>query len=194
MQRKNLSTFAVAKLLEVDPGSVANWVDSGMLKAHRTPGGHRRVAGQDLVTFLREHSMPIPEGFVDPPVRVVVVDDEPDMASMIAKAVRIAHPEYEIEEANDGFQAGSLVATLKPDVVILDLRMPGMDGFETCRMIKNGDEAQRPEVIAVTAFPSEESQQEILDCGARLCLSKPLDLGELVAEVEQSVAHARGQV
>ena len=57
---KNLSTFAIAEMLHVDPGSVANWIDQGLLKAHRTPGGHRRVASEDLVMFLREHKMPIP--------------------------------------------------------------------------------------------------------------------------------------
>ena len=57
---KTLSTFAIAKMLYVDPGSVANWIDRGMLVAHRTPGGHRRVATEDLVTFLRDHKMPIP--------------------------------------------------------------------------------------------------------------------------------------
>ena len=61
VRKRNLSTFAVASLLEVDPGSVVNWVDEGMLKAHRTPGGHRRVAREDLLAFLREHKMPIPK-------------------------------------------------------------------------------------------------------------------------------------
>ena len=191
-RKRNLSTFAVARLLEVDPGSVANWVDSGMLKAHRTPGRHRRVAVADLIRFLREHSMPVPESLQDTAVRVAVVDDEPDMASMIAKAVRIAHPEYEIEEANDGFRAGTLISTFKPDVVILDLRMPGMDGFEVCRMIKSNEDTRHIEVIAVTAYPSEESEHEVLECGARLCMNKPLDLAELVSEVETSVAKVRG--
>jgi hypothetical protein len=56
----NLSTFAIAEMLHVDPGSVANWIDQDLLKAHRTPGGHRRVAIEDLVQFLRKHKMPVP--------------------------------------------------------------------------------------------------------------------------------------
>lgn len=192
VRKRNLSTFAVAGLLEVDPGSVANWIDEGMLKAHRTPGGHRRVATEDLVAFLRKHKMPIPEQLQDSPVRVVVVDDEPDMASMIAKAIGIAHPEYEVTEANDGFQAGTIIATACPEVVILDLRMPGMDGFEVCRMIKSREETRHATVIAVTAYSSEEAEREILECGAKLCLNKPLDLPELVAQVEAGVAQARG--
>ena len=191
VQRKNLTTFAVASLLEVDPGSVVNWIDEGMLKAHRTPGGHRRVAPGDLLTFLREHGMPIPRQLQDAPVRVVVVDDEPDMASMVARAIGDAHPEYEITEANDGFQAGAVIATSCPDVVVLDLRMPGMDGFEVCRMIKSREDTRHAAVIAITAYPSEDSEREVLDCGASLCLNKPLDLSALVAQVEEAVARVR---
>ena len=58
---RNYSTFSIAKLLQVDPGSIANWIDQGLLKAHRTPGGHRRVGEADLRTFLASQQMPVPE-------------------------------------------------------------------------------------------------------------------------------------
>ena len=189
--KKNLSTFDVAKMLQVDPGSVANWVDGGLLKAHRTPGGHRRVAAEDLLEFLRAHEMPVPAELREGPVRVVVVDDEPAMTQMIAKAIRAAHAEYEVTEAHDGFGAGTVVATVRPDVVVLDLRMPGMDGFEVCRQIKSHEITRRATVIAVTAYPTQESSERILECGAKLCLSKPLDVDELLAEIEAGVTEAR---
>ncbi len=190
--RRNLSTFDVASMLEVDPGSVANWIDSGLLKAHRTPGGHRRVAVGHLQDFLREHDMPTPPQLESRPTRVVIVDDEPSMTQMIAKAIRAQHPDYELAEAHDGFRAGAIVATLKPDVVILDLRMPGMDGFEVCQMIKSQEATRHATVISITAYPSEETNQRILGCGAKLCMPKPLELTELVAEVEAGVESRKG--
>lgn len=174
-------------MLHVDPGSVANWIDQGLLKAHRTPGGHRRVVTEDLVKFLREHKMPIPKELGATPVRVLVVDDEEAVAKLIARAIRSQFPEFEVVEANDGFRAGTLIATIRPDVVILDLRMPGMDGYEVCRMIKAQNATKHAEVIAMTAFPSPESEKRILECGARVCLSKPLDLDTLLKEVEISI-------
>ena len=104
---KNLSTFAIAQMLHVDPGSVANWIDQGLLKAHRTPGGHRRVIAEDLVRFLREHKMPIPEGLEASPVRILVVDDNPTITKLIAKAITNAHPDFEVVEAHDSFKSGS---------------------------------------------------------------------------------------
>ena len=184
---KNLSTFAIAEMLHVDPGSVANWIDQGLLKAHRTPGGHRRVTVENLLRFLREHKMPIPPELDSTPVRVLVVDDEPAVAKMVSRAVKSANPEYELIEAHDGFRAGTIVATLKPDVVILDLRMPGMDGYEVCRLIKSQDATKHAEVIAITAYPSPDGHKRILECGARICLTKPLDIDRLMGEVRACV-------
>lgn len=190
-RKRNFSTFAVAEMLGVDPGSIANWIDAGKLRAYRTPGGHRRVAMEDLEGFLREHNMPVPEELEDAPVRIVVVDDEPDMAAMIAKAILAANPAFQVTQANDGFQAGTVIATLRPQVVILDLRMPGMDGFEVCRQIKSHPATRRSAVIAITAYPSTDSVRDILDCGASRCLRKPLDLDVLLGEVDAAVAAGR---
>ncbi len=118
---KKFSTFAVAEMLQVDPGSVANWIDQSFLKAHRTPGGHRRVAAEDLLVFMKEHRMPIPPELATTPVRVLIVDDERAVTQLLARALKGAHPEFEVIEANDGFAAGTVVATVRPDVVLLDL-------------------------------------------------------------------------
>ncbi len=185
---KNLSTFAVAEMLHVDPGSVANWVDQGLLKAHRTPGGHRRVSASDLVIFLREHKMPIPETLEPAPTRVLVVDDEPAIAELVSEAIRAAHPDFDVQVANDGFKAGTILSTMIPDLVVLDLMMPGLDGFEVCKLIKTQDSTKHTEVIAMTGFPSQENVDRIVSCGARACLAKPLEIAELIAEVDSAIS------
>jgi len=185
--RKTFSTFQIAKMLHVDPGSVANWIDQKLLEAHRTPGGHRRVAANDLIDFVREHKMPVPEELDTAPTRVLVVDDEPAITRLVARAIKATYPEFEITEAHDGFRAGQIVATLKPDVVILDLRMPGMDGYEVCQLIKSQEATKHTEVLAMTAYPSPENLQRIQNCGARACLTKPLNMEQLLKEVALSV-------
>ena len=180
---KMLSTFAIAKMLYVDPGSVANWIDQEMLPAHRTPGGHRRVDVDDLVRFLRVHKMPIPKELAAASPKVVVVDDEVAVTRMISRAIKAAHPEYEVIEANDGFRAGAVVASQNPDVVILDLRMPGMDGFEVCSQIKGQESTRQVTVLAMTAYPSAQTEKKILGCGAKVCLSKPLEIDSLLKEI-----------
>ncbi len=184
---RTLSTFVIAQMLHVDPGSVANWIDQKLLRAYRTPGGHRRVMIEDLVAFLRLHKMPIPEELGTVPVRVVVVDDEPAVAQMIARAISDKHPDYEITEAHDGFAAGAQISTVKPEVVVLDLRMPGLDGYEVCKGIKSQEDTKHVEVIAITAYPSPEVEKRIKDCGARVCLTKPLEMETLLKEIDDCI-------
>ncbi len=181
---RNYSTFAVARMLNVDPGSVANWMDQGLLKSHRTPGGHRRATQEALIQFLREHKMPIPPELKTEAAKILVVDDEEAVAKMIAKTIQQAHPDHEILIAIDGFKAGTTVATAKPAVVVLDLRMPGMDGYEVCKQIKSDEATKHIEVIAITAYHSDEAEQKILECGARKCMAKPLDTDALLKEIE----------
>jgi CheY-like chemotaxis protein len=176
-------------MLHVDPGSVANWVDQGLLKAHRTPGGHRRVAAEDLMVFLREHKMPIPEALEPAPTRVLVVDDELAIAELVSEAIRSTHPEYDVQIANDGFKAGTMLTTMTPDLVVLDLMMPGLDGFEVCKLIKSQDSTKHAAVIAMTGFASQENVDRIMSCGARACLAKPLAIPELIQEVEAAISN-----
>ena len=184
---QSLSTAAVGRLLGVSLGSVANWIDAGKLKAGRTPGGHRRVAADDLLYFLRRHGLPVPEALAPSAPRILVVDDEESVARWIAEEIRYAHPDYEVQMAHDGFSAGDLVGSWKPDVVFLDLRMPGMDGYEVCRRIKAKPETERVRVIAITAHYSAKTVTEIMNCGAVLCLPKPLKVDLLLVVLEAAL-------
>jgi len=181
--KNTLSTVTVARLLGVAVASISKWIDQGQLKAGRTPGGHRRVAKEDLVAFLRRQQLPVPPELISSPPRVLVVDDEAAVTKWIAEEIRARRPEYEVFEANDGYSAGEIVASAKPDVVILDLRMPGLDGFEVCRRIKAGQNTRDTAVIAITAHHSKKVERRILESGARAYFTKPLDADELLSEI-----------
>ena len=186
-----MSTSAVAALIDASVASVANWVDEGRLKAGRTPGGHRRILVQDLVRFLHQQGLPVSPQLAPSAPKVLVVDDDEAVTRWVAEEIKAAHPDYEVRQAHDGFSAGDLVGSWKPDVVILDLRMPGLDGFEVCRRIKSKEDTAATAVIAMTAYFSPETKTRILECGARVCLAKQLDLEVLLREVAMAV-QARG--
>ncbi len=189
---KMLSTFVIARMLHVDPGSVANWIDQDLLKAHRTPGGHRRVAHGDLLNFLRKHKMPIPKELRSDLTRILVVDHEPALTQAIARTIRLAHPDYEVLEVNDAFAAGMIAATANPDVVILNLQMPGIDGYEVCRRIKSQDGTGHATVIAMTTHPSPDTEERIKRCGGAACLSKPPDMNALLREIDACLPAGSG--
>lgn len=185
--RKSLSTSAVARLLGVAASSVAKWIDQGQLKAGRTPGGHRRVEADDLVEFLRRQKLPVPSELAASLRRILIVDDDVSLAQLIASEIREQFPDCEVLEAYDGFSAGELVGSWRPTVVILDIRMPAIDGYEVCRRIKARKAAKDVAVIAMTAYPSPESETRILQCGARVCLTKPVTAAVLLKEVREAL-------
>ena len=187
MMKNTLSTVAIARLLGVAVASISKWIDAGQLKAGRTPGGHRRVAKEDLIAFLRRQKLPVPPELNPPPLRVLVVDDEDSVTRWLAEEIKAIHPDYEVLEANNGYTAGEIIALSKPNVVILDLRMPGIDGFEVCQRIKSREETKDISVIAITAHHSDEIQRRICEAGATAYFTKPLDIEALLAEVESAL-------
>ena len=181
------TTFEAAKLCHVSPLSIINWVNAGRLPAFRTPGGHRRIRREDLVRFMRDTGMPLPEelreGSGRP--RVLVVDDEASIREVLTEHLTTREKPYEVMAAADGFEAGRLVATFKPDVVLLDLRMPGMDGFQVCRTIKADPETSNTVVIAMTGYYTPETEARILECGAMRCIAKPIEPSALGTQIDQ---------
>jgi excisionase family DNA binding protein len=191
------TTFEAAKLCHVSPLSIINWVNAGRLPAFRTPGGHRRIRREDLGRFMRENGIPLPEELRDGSgrARVLVVDDEAGIRNVIAENLSRRTTPYEVMTAADGFEAGRLVATFRPDVVLLDLRMPGLDGFQVCRTIKGDSETASTVVIAMTGYHTQETEARILECGAQRCLCKPMEPSAIAtvidAALEQAVASKR---
>jgi len=186
--KNTLSTVTIARLLGVTVASISKWIDAGQLKAGRTPGGHRRVTREELIAFLQRQKLPIPPELKVSPPRVLVVDDEVSITKWITKEIKLEHPNFEVFEAHDGFSAGEIVASSKPDVVVLDLRIPGIDGFKICRRIKSREETNDTAIIAMTAYPSEQAERRILESGARACLSKPFEIGILIAEIRSAMS------
>lgn len=185
-----LSTTGVAKILGVAPASVANWVNKGKLKAGRTPGGHRRVSMSDLLNFADRRNLPVPPELRPSPSKILIVDDEESLVKLLVEEIRKRYPDLKILTAYDGYTAGHLVGAERPDVVLLDLRMPGMDGFEVCRRIKADQRTKDVVVIAMTAYLSSEVEAQVLEAGAECYLPKPLET-EMLAEKLESVLRLR---
>jgi excisionase family DNA binding protein len=186
------TTFEAAKLCHVSPLSIINWVNAGRLPAFRTPGGHRRIRREDLARFMRENGIPLPEELRDGSgrSRVLVVDDEAAIRDVIAESLSHRPTPYEVMVAADGFEAGRLVATFRPDVVLLDLRMPGLDGFQVCRTIKGDSETASTVVIAMTGYHTLETEARIVECGAVRCLSKPIEPSAVAAAIDVALGQA----
>lgn len=185
---KYYSTFEIASMLQVDPGSVSNWIDHNLLKAYRTPGGHRRVNSEDLLGFLGQHSIPVPSELELQPKRVLVVDGKAAQGKSIANAIKKSHPDYQVVEVHDGFHAGSCIAGLKPDVVILTNGVPGLDPVQICKEIRSQAATRHTAIVALTGSASARNLKKLRDSGADHFLAGPIDIASLLHEVDASVS------
>jgi excisionase family DNA binding protein len=183
-----LTSHAVAKLVRVSPSTVLSWIDKGLLPAHRTPGGHRRVEPAALVRFLREHDMPIPRDLSNVS-RLLVIDDEAPFLSTARRFFKRYAPALKVETADGAIDGLLKVGTFRPDAVLLDAFMPGMDGVEVCRRLRASGATAHIRVVAITAHVSPELETAFRKAGAVACLSKPLDPTGLLAALGLEGAH-----
>src|SRR5689334_5426539 len=150
------TTHEVSRLLQVNPRSVINWIEQSLLPSYRTPGGHRRIRRDDLLAFLRKHQIPTPASLVDANFSVLIVDDEEEIANLL-KTYFQRQGGYEVSLASDGISALISVGRIKPDLLILDIMIPGVDGIEVCRRIK-GDSTNKTAIIAISGGTTSEKK------------------------------------
>lgn len=185
MRQKIFSTFEVAKMLELSPGTVANWVDAGRLKAFNTLGGHRRIKAEDLEEFLQANNIPVPKELSERMTtskKVLIVEDDEKFLKLMERFFRTFRKKWDVFSALDGFQAGALVGSEKPDVVILDIMLPDINGFKVCEIIKASN--KRTLVIAITGYDSEDIKSKILAAGADYYYVKPFKFQDIVERIE----------
>ncbi|MFH1571375.1 MAG: response regulator [Gemmatimonadota bacterium] len=184
-----LTTGQIARHCQVTQRTVHNWIQGGHLPVGRTPGGHQRVLVRDFQEFLRQHRLPVYGDDRPAPglsKRLLVVDDDPEVLQVYARYLaRLG--EYEVSTATNGFNAGLEVARFRPDLVVMDLMMPYMDGLEACRWIKGDPATAHTRVLVVTGYAEEGFRSRATECGVDGWMRKPVALPELGRKVAELV-------
>ena len=173
-------------MLEVSPVAIKKWIQQGKLGAFRTPGGHFRIPVDEFERFQKIHGFGTGTG---KPLRVLVVDDQRDVADVVVGSLRALHPRARMETAANGFEGLLKVGTFRPDVLLLDLSMPGMDGFEVCRQIKRDPVIRDTKVIVMTARLLD-AEPRAMDAGADGFLSKPFEAATVHGLLARLLARA----
>ena len=179
-----MTVFMASKFCRVSPKTIINWIEAGHIKAYKTVGGHRRINRADLEGFMRKQGIPIPEDEPEEGTRrILVVDDDPIIVESIVQALEEDERDYEVISASDGFEAGLQIKQFKPHLVILDIMMPDIKGYEVCRRIKTAEDTRQTKIIVLSAYLDEEKFNKMKEYGADVCFSKPLPLPRLKEEV-----------
>ncbi len=179
-----MTVFTASKYCNVSSKTIINWVEAGHIKAYKTVGGHRRIKKNDLEVFMLDQGIPLPEQKEETDrKKILVVDDDLIIVESIVQALEEDEYNYEVISASDGFEAGLQVNHFNPDLLILDIMMPDIKGYEVCKKIKSNKDTQHTKIIVLSAYLDEEKFKQMKDNGADVCFSKPLPLSKLKDEV-----------
>ena len=181
---KIFTVSQASKYCKVAPKTIINWIEAGHINAYKTVGGHRRIKKEDLDRFLEEHQMPaFEQPAEDARKKILMVDDDQIIVETIVQSLEEDEHGYELISAADGFEAGLQVSHFKPDLIILDIMMPDINGYEVCKKIKSNPDTKHIKIIVLSAYLDDENYREMKEYGADACFSKPLPLPELKQQV-----------
>ncbi|OHD10960.1 MAG: histidine kinase [Spirochaetes bacterium GWB1_48_6] len=186
---KIFSALEVANICGVVNQTAINWIKNDYLKAFTTPGGQYRVYADDLLAFLEERSMRIPkelEALLEElkDSSFLIIDDDKDLNNLMVQKLTKAFPDFAMDQAFDGFEAGSLLNKRKPAVVVLDINLPGVNGLTICKNIKTDPAFGKPVVIVVSGVSNPSERLALLNEGAEGYFAKPVVFEDLVATIE----------
>lgn len=122
--------------------------------------------------FLKNHRMPVPPQLRGPAPRVLVVDDDPSAVKLISRSLQIAG--FETDQASDGFAAGAKLMSFQPDVMTLDLEMPGLRGEDVLRFVRGGSGRPAVRILVISSLGQTELNNA-RKLGADDVLQKPVD-------------------
>jgi len=174
-----LTPSEVAELLLVAPVTVRQWAQKGWLKADHTAGGHRRFHQSDVEQFAKERGMTLHFRH-DGGLRILIVDDDRQLVLYLTEMLDGEEGVTRVDSAYDGFEAGLKVRAFTPDIILLDLMMPGLYGFSVCRMMKTDPATRGIRIVAMSGYCTEDNKRRILEAGAEICLTKPFEKADLM--------------
>lgn len=171
------STREAANLLGVSLRTVQLWVENGELQAWKTVGGHRRVSLLSVKKLMQ--SRQTKPASARPMFRVLVLEDDPDLLKLYHLTMESWDMAPEVLTASNGFEGLIEIGKSNPDLLITDLKMPGMDGFELIRRLKGNSRYSGLHIVVVTGLSKSEIQQEGGLPKSVTVFSKPVPFPEL---------------
>jgi CheY-like chemotaxis protein len=190
-----LKISEVAQEAGVLTSTVRYYTDIGLLTvSSETPGGHRlyerdaTLSAIKKIQFLNQQGKTMEEiknelTTATVQKKLLVIDDEPEVGNLIIDLVQSHFNNIEVRVVRDGFSAGRVLSEYLPDLIILDLMLPGVNGFAVCQQIRATEHLSRVKILAVTGYDSPDNKQKILSCGADDYLAKPMDLHAIESKI-----------
>jgi excisionase family DNA binding protein len=172
-QKSVFTTSEAARICHISPSTLFRAIRNKQIKAFTTPGGHFRIAKEDLDQFLVQSGMP-PMGTAVKRRRVLIVEDN-IVELRLMKRLLEKEPQFDVKSTESGFEAGFLVKTFVPDLLILDIYLKDMDGREVIRLIRSDADLEKTRIVVVSGVKDPKELADIRKTGIQELITKPID-------------------
>ncbi len=176
------TTGEAAKICKVSQQTIIRCFDSGQLKGFRVPGSRfRRIPRDSLYRFMRDNNIPT-DALESGRRRILIVDDDPAVVELIREVLQ-TDGRFETKDVNNGFAAGMLAKEYHPDLMILDVMLPDINGKAVCELVRKDPSISDIKIICISGLVEEDKIDELREAGADDFLHKPLDIDEMLKRI-----------
>ena len=176
------TTGEAAKICKVSQQTIIRCFDSGQLKGFRVPGSRfRRIPRDQLVQFMRENGIPTDE-LISGKRKLLIVDDDQDLVEVLVDVFE-RDGRFDVRSVNNGFDAGMMVKEFRPDLVVLDVMLPDINGKEVCQRIRSDPALDEVKVVCISGMVEQDKVQDLMNAGADDFMQKPFDAEALLEKV-----------
>jgi excisionase family DNA binding protein len=173
------TTGEAAKICKVSQQTIIRCFDSGQLKGFRVPGSRfRRIPRDQLFAFMKDNGIPT-EALESGKRKILIVDDDEDLVELIRQAFE-HDGRFDIRTANNGFDAGMLVKEFRPDLVILDVMLPDINGREVCVRVRSDKSLDEVKIVCISGMVEADKVADLMDAGANDFIQKPFSVDKLM--------------
>ncbi|MBX3416316.1 MAG: response regulator [Pirellulaceae bacterium] len=173
------TTGEAAKICKVSQQTIIRCFDNGTLKGFRVPGSRfRRIPRDQLFAFMRDNGIPT-DALESGKRKLLIVDDDEALVELMSEVFQ-SDGRFDIKTANNGFDAGMLVKEFRPDLVILDVMLPDINGKEVCQRVRMDPTMESVRIICISGMVEQDKIQELLAAGANDFMNKPFAVEKLL--------------
>ncbi len=176
------TTGEAAKICKVSQQTIIRCFDSGQLKGFRVPGSRfRRIPRAELFSFMRDNGIPT-DALESGKRKVMIVDDDQELVDLIVDVLE-KDGRFETRSVNNGFDAGMMVKEYRPDLIVLDVMLPDINGKEVCQRVRSDPSMDEVKIICISGMVEQDKIDDLRQSGANDFLQKPFEVDHLVDRI-----------
>ncbi|MBP88751.1 MAG: regulator [Planctomycetaceae bacterium] len=173
------TTGEAARICKVSQQTIIRCFDNGTLKGFRVPGSRfRRIPRDLLFQFMKENGIPT-DALESGKRKVLIVDDDQELVELLVDVFQ-RDARFETRTANNGFDAGMLVKEFRPDLVVLDVMLPDINGKEVCQRVRSDDTLDAVKIICISGMVEQDKVADLRLAGANDFIQKPFTIDKLL--------------